>query len=858
MTFTTRPTLQGTFGMVSSTHWIASQSAMRILELGGNAFDAAVTAGFVLHVVEPHLNGPGGEVPGDHRHRGRPDARACCAARAPRRPARRSSTTARSGSTSSPAPARWRPPCPAPSTPGCCCCATTAPCRCARCWSRRSATPRNGHPLLARVSDDGRDACRSCSSEDWPTSAELWLQDGRPPSREHCSRNPAYAAHPRAARRRGPGGRRGPRGADRRGPAGLAPGLRRRGGRRVLPAAVPRLQRRGPRRPGHRRRTWPPSRRRWEEPATLDWQGYTVAKTGPGARDRRCCRRLRRARRARRPGGARPSTAPTASTRIAEVMKLSYADREAWYGDGADVPLKTLLSPAYAAERARADRSTRPRRAAPGQPGRARAAAPGVRADRLPASDRAGGRDRPGSRRWRPDGVTRGDTCHVDVSTGGATWSRRPRAAAGCRARRRSRSSGFCLGSRMQMFWLEEGLASSLAPGRRPRTTLTPDAGAPRRRSRCWPAARPAATSRTSGSCSSCCGTSVGGQSTCRRRSTRRRGTRPASRRRSTRATTEPGGARGRGPRRRRRRRRAGRRGHDVRPSATRGASGGCARYAATPDRGARRRRPTRAGCRAMPSAAERGRRCRQPRRPLWRRPRRLRRRLRRRGGGRGLGRVGVAGLDGVDQADVLLPGVRRPVGGADAEDPVHVAGRSRPEIDGSQRLPLISMTAQVQGAVQLGDPGEVLRARWPPRGLVEQRAQVGDVGRRRPLGGQPGGQRLQLLADGEQVGDRGLVGRRHDRAAARQDLRRSPRPRRCAAPRGPGCATPRSRRRAGPRSAARPAGSRRRRCAAAAPRGPARAAPGGRHRSCAPAPPPLPPGCSTPCSSPRFGFAPR
>src|ERR1700754_757912 len=63
MTFTTRPTLRGTFGMVSSTHWLASQSAMRILELGGNAFDAAVAAGFVLHVVEPHLNGPGGEVP---------------------------------------------------------------------------------------------------------------------------------------------------------------------------------------------------------------------------------------------------------------------------------------------------------------------------------------------------------------------------------------------------------------------------------------------------------------------------------------------------------------------------------------------------------------------------------------------------------------------------------------------------------------------------------------------------------------------------------------------------------------------------------------------------------------------------
>src|SRR3990170_673080 len=63
MTFTTRPTLRGTFGMVSSTHWLASQAAMGVLERGGNAFDAAVAAGFVLHVVEPHLNGPGGDMP---------------------------------------------------------------------------------------------------------------------------------------------------------------------------------------------------------------------------------------------------------------------------------------------------------------------------------------------------------------------------------------------------------------------------------------------------------------------------------------------------------------------------------------------------------------------------------------------------------------------------------------------------------------------------------------------------------------------------------------------------------------------------------------------------------------------------
>src|SRR5680860_290769 len=61
--FTTRPELRGTFGAVSSTHWIASQVGMSLLERGGNAFDAAVATGFVLQVLEPHLNGPGGEVP---------------------------------------------------------------------------------------------------------------------------------------------------------------------------------------------------------------------------------------------------------------------------------------------------------------------------------------------------------------------------------------------------------------------------------------------------------------------------------------------------------------------------------------------------------------------------------------------------------------------------------------------------------------------------------------------------------------------------------------------------------------------------------------------------------------------------
>src|SRR5437868_5918017 len=61
--FTTRPEIEGTFGVVASTHWIATAVGMAVLEKGGNAFDAGVAAAFTLQVVEPHLNGPGGEVP---------------------------------------------------------------------------------------------------------------------------------------------------------------------------------------------------------------------------------------------------------------------------------------------------------------------------------------------------------------------------------------------------------------------------------------------------------------------------------------------------------------------------------------------------------------------------------------------------------------------------------------------------------------------------------------------------------------------------------------------------------------------------------------------------------------------------
>src|ERR1700748_2515968 len=61
--FTTRPEIEGTFGVVTSTHWIATAVGMATLEKGGNAFDAGVATAFTLRWAEPHLNGPGGDVP---------------------------------------------------------------------------------------------------------------------------------------------------------------------------------------------------------------------------------------------------------------------------------------------------------------------------------------------------------------------------------------------------------------------------------------------------------------------------------------------------------------------------------------------------------------------------------------------------------------------------------------------------------------------------------------------------------------------------------------------------------------------------------------------------------------------------
>ena len=63
MSFTTRPTVRGFGGAVAAGHYLATQIGAQMLADGGNAADAACAMGFALQVLEPTQNGPAGEVP---------------------------------------------------------------------------------------------------------------------------------------------------------------------------------------------------------------------------------------------------------------------------------------------------------------------------------------------------------------------------------------------------------------------------------------------------------------------------------------------------------------------------------------------------------------------------------------------------------------------------------------------------------------------------------------------------------------------------------------------------------------------------------------------------------------------------
>ncbi|MEQ4305606.1 gamma-glutamyltransferase family protein [Plantactinospora sp. B6F1] len=467
MTFTTRPTLQGTFGMVSSTHWLASQTAMGVLERGGNAFDAAVAAGFVLHVVEPHLNGPGGEVPAIVATVRDPAPRVLCG----QGPAPAGATIAHFRSLGMALVPGSGPL--AAVVPG----AVDAwllllrdhgTLRLADVLEPAIGYAGAGHPLVGRVGETVA-AVQSLFEEDWHTSAALWLRNGSPPMAGEMFANPAYA---RTLRRLVNAGRTV--GADRETEIEAARRAWREG---FVADAVDRFSRipfqDSSGRPhaglvtGADMAAYAAS---WEEPVTLDWHGYSVAKTGFWGQGPVLLETLSILDALDDPRGYEPATAAGIHAQV-EALKLAFADREAWYGDG-DVPGKLLLSAGYARDRAALISARASTELRPGRPGGAE--------PRLPARVVAGAARRAGldattgEPTVRADGVTRGDTCHLDVVDRWGNMISATPSGGWLQSSPTIPELGFPLGSRLQMFWLEEGLASSLAPGRRPRTTLSP------------------------------------------------------------------------------------------------------------------------------------------------------------------------------------------------------------------------------------------------------------------------------------------------------------------------------------------------------------------------------------------------
>jgi gamma-glutamyltranspeptidase/glutathione hydrolase len=200
-----------------------------------------------------------------------------------------------------------------------------------------------------------------------------------------------------------------------------------------------------------------------EEPVSARHHGWTVCKTGPWGQGPVLLQQLRLLEGFDLEAMGLGSAGYVHT--LAECAKLAFADREAWYGDPAafDVPVDGLLDPAYAGDR----------RALVGEEAslELRPGSPAGRTPRLPSAGAGPASEEELAGSGEP---TFGDTCHVDVAdrhgnlvaaTPSGGWLQSSPIVPGL---------GFCLGTRAQMLWLEEGLASSLRPGTRPRTTLSP------------------------------------------------------------------------------------------------------------------------------------------------------------------------------------------------------------------------------------------------------------------------------------------------------------------------------------------------------------------------------------------------
>ncbi|KPI30791.1 Gamma-glutamyltransferase [Actinobacteria bacterium OK074] len=349
----------------------------------------------------------------------------------------------------------------------------------------------HGHAPVERVGETV-ESVRQLFETEWTSSADVYLPGGEAPRVGRLFRNPALAATWKRllAEVSGTAGREAQIEAARAvwRSGFIAEALVRQSGRPTMDTS-------GRRHEGTLTAadlaSWSAS---YEAPATYDWNGWTVCKPGPWSQGPVLLQQL----------ALLPPELPAHGSAdyvhlLIEGCKLAMADREAWYGDAAEVPLAELLSDAYNAERRAliGDRASYELR--PGAPG-GRVPRLSARA-RVPATDGTGVGGGTGgaaeggfnvlgvgeptvARGPRPsvpgepevlaDGATRGDTCHLDVVDRWGNMIAATPSGGWLQSNPVVPELGFPLGTRLQMAWLDEGLPSSLTPGRRPRTTLAP------------------------------------------------------------------------------------------------------------------------------------------------------------------------------------------------------------------------------------------------------------------------------------------------------------------------------------------------------------------------------------------------
>lgn len=472
--FTTRPELHGSFGMVATTHWIASTAAMGVLERGGNAFDAAVVAGFVLHLVEPHLNGPGGDLTALIRPAGQELPLVLCGQGvAPR--AATIERFAQLGLDQIPGSGLLAPCVPGAVDAWLLLLLEHGTIGVAEALGPALHYAERGCPLVpqavATIAGMGEWFERA-----WPDSAVAWLPGGAPPPAGRLFRRPqlaaTYARLIQVAAEVGGSRERGIEAVRRAWREGfVAEAIDRYVATTEVMDASGRRHR--ALLDGEDLAHWQAS---FEAPLSLDYGDWRVVKAGPWTQGPVFLQQL-----ALLKGfdlAALPPDGPEFVHLLTEAGKLAFADREAWYGDPrfVDGPLDDLLSAAYNDERRRliGDRASLELR--PGAPG---GRAPQLGPTQATVAEAAAGAGSAASTAAGGLGeptcaVLRGDTCAVEVIDRWGNMVAATPSGGWLQSSPHLPELGFCLGSRAQMFDLEPGRPNALAPLKRPRSTLSP------------------------------------------------------------------------------------------------------------------------------------------------------------------------------------------------------------------------------------------------------------------------------------------------------------------------------------------------------------------------------------------------